>query len=173
MAGAGLTHGGFYAHFASKEALIAEALRSAQGAGAGHLRPIHAEGGAPPSERATLAAMVARYLSPEHRDDTGSGCLVAALGAEARRHSPEARSEIAQRGRLLAQAFLPHLPSGKPGARQARATAIAATLVGGLILARLEPDPAASERVLEACRRFVLQVIADADTAGADRMESD
>jgi TetR/AcrR family transcriptional regulator, transcriptional repressor for nem operon len=168
MAAAGLTHGGFYAHFASKEELIAEALRSVKGAAAGRLRPPEgdpAEADAPAPQ--AVAAMVRRYLSLDHRERPGSGCVVAALGTEAPRHSPAARQELAERARGLAQAFLPYLQerSGQPA--QEQAIGVAATLVGGLILARLEAEPAAAERVLSACRRFVLDAL-NVDDGRAD-----
>ena len=206
MAAAGLTHGGFYAHFASKDELIAEALRSGGGTGADKLRRIAertvAEHGAAehglaesavadrtaaqqsvagqtvagqtvsavtPRSRA-LAAMVNSYLSPAHRARRAQGCAVAALGTEAG-HTPAARRALAERSRGLARTLLPYLPArdgraGKLLAKADLAQAVTACMVGGMILARLEEDPAAADRTLAACRSFILE------TLGAAQEES-
>lgn len=160
MAAAGLTHGGFYAHFASKEELIAEALHSIRGLAAGRLRPPEGDpdAAAEPAPQ-VLAGMIRRYLSQDHRDRPGTGCVVAALGTEGQRHSPAARRELAGRARGLASTFLPYLQgdAGQPTDQQA--IAITATLVGGMILARLEEEPGAAERVLVACQRFVFDAL--------------
>ena len=152
MGKAGLTHGGFYAHFASKEALIAEALGSGSGTSASKLQAVAgraAPGGA-------LKAMVQSYLSPAHRARRARGCIIAALSGEAGRAAPEARSALAARSRGLARTLLPHLPGPPSESREDTARAAAACLIGGLILARLEDDPAESDRLLAACRRFIL-----------------
>jgi TetR/AcrR family transcriptional repressor of nem operon len=160
MAGVGLTHGGFYAHFTSKEELIAEALRSIQGAAAGRLgssKGEPTEASAPSTQ--VVEEMVRRYLSPDHCERPGTGCVVAALGTDAPRHSPAARQELAERARGLARAFLPYLQGGPGRPAEEQAIGVAASLVGGLILARLEAEPAAAERVLVACQRFILDAL--------------
>jgi TetR/AcrR family transcriptional repressor of nem operon len=160
MAGVGLTHGGFYAHFRSKEELISEALRSIQGGAVGRLISSKGEPAEAPSPGTdAVEEMVRRYLSPDHCERPGTGCVVAALGADAPRHSPEARQELAERARGLARAFLPYLQSGPGRPAEEQAIGVAASLVGGLILARLEADPVAAERVLEGCRQFILDVL--------------
>src|SRR5258706_9829311 len=80
MKAAGLTHGGFYGHFKSKDDLIAQTLAHVLAAGA--------EG-----ER-NLASYAAQYLTPDHRDDLAGGCPTAALGAETIRQAPEARAAM-------------------------------------------------------------------------------
>jgi TetR/AcrR family transcriptional regulator, transcriptional repressor for nem operon len=155
MGAAGLTHGGFYAHFGSKEELIAEALRSLRGSGPAKLGAA-AERMAP---RQKLAEMVKRYLSPQHRERPGQGCVVAALGTEAGRHGPAARQALAERSRGLVERFLPCLPQDAGQPREELAIAVAASLVGGMVLARLEPDARAAERILRACRRFILDAL--------------
>ena len=153
MAGAGLTHGGFYAHFDSKEALIAEALGSQDGA----VVRAHVEQ-APPGRK--LEALVRGYLSAAHRARRAQGCVVAALGTEAGRHSPQARRVLAQRSRNLAALVRGALPLRPGQSAEGLAAPVAACLVGGLILARLEDDPAAANRILEQCQDFVLNALA-------------
>lgn len=161
MSAAGLTHGGFYAHFDSKDELIAEALQSGRGGSAEKLRTVAAE--AAPGQ--ALAAMVASYLSTGHRARQAQGCVLAALGPEAGRHTPTARHVLAERSRDLAGAFLPYLHGRSGQAKEDEALAVTACLVGGMILSRLEEDGAAGERVLAACRSFVLNGVG----AGAPR----
>lgn len=150
MAAAGLTHGGFYAHFASKDALIAEVLREGRGTSAAKLRA--AAGRAGPGRG--LAAMVASYLSPDHRAHRERGCIVAALGGEAGRWGAKTRGALAGRAHDLGEALRPYVSGAEASPDVARA--VTACMVGGLILARLEADPAEGEKLLEACQRFIL-----------------
>src|SRR5690606_11485514 len=87
MKEAGLTHGGFYAHFASRDALLVEAVAHAMDRSIVHWRK-NAEA-TPPDAR--MAAIVNAYLTPAHRDDPGYGCAIAALGAEIAREGAKAR----------------------------------------------------------------------------------
>jgi TetR/AcrR family transcriptional repressor of nem operon len=155
MAEAGLTHGGFYAHFASKDDLVAESLREGRGVSAAKLREAALR--APPGEG--LAAAVGAYLSRGHRARRDQGCILAALGPEAGRDSPAARRALAQRSRDLAGALLPYLPDGSEAEREDTARAVTACLVGGLVLSRLEDDGPDGERMLAACRTFILEAI--------------
>jgi TetR/AcrR family transcriptional repressor of nem operon len=158
---AGLTHGGFYAHFASKQALIADAIRSKTGTNASKLATV--------AERAepgkALEEMVRGYLSPAHRTRRGKGCIIAALSGEAGRASPEARKALAERSRGMAKTLQPYLTTrpGELGGETARA--VSACMIGGVILARLEDDPAEADRLLAACQRFILDALA-APSAG-------
>jgi TetR/AcrR family transcriptional repressor of nem operon len=160
MAGVGLTHGGFYAHFTSKEELIAEALRSIQSRVGDRLgSPMGEPTEATVPGTRVIEEMVRRYLSTDHCKRPGAGCVVAALGADAPRHSPETKQELAERAHGLARAFLPYLQGGAGRPAEERAIGVAASLVGGLILARLEAEPAAAERVLAACQRYILDAL--------------
>lgn len=166
MAGVGLTHGGFYAHFSSKDELIVEALRSIQSGFVGRMGPSRGD----PTETDSpglrvVAEMVQRYLSADHCKRPDTGCVVAALGADAPRYSPATQQEVAERARGLAGAFAPYLQGGPGQTADEQAIGVAATLLGGLILARLEGQSAAADRVLAACRRFVLDALeADASS---------
>jgi TetR/AcrR family transcriptional repressor of nem operon len=150
MAGAGLTHGGFYKHFGSRDELIAEA--------AAHT---YAE-----SERAAqqvidgaddpLAAFVDWYLSAKHRDDPGSGCSVVALGNDVPRAGGELRTGYTEQVRR----YLLRLDElfGTDGARRpsAAATAALATLAGAVLVARAVDDSELSDRILRDARAAVI-----------------
>src|SRR5512140_2052428 len=87
MKEAGLTHGGFYAHFASRETLLAEAADRAGAEAVGLSADIAAA--APPGQ--SLQALMRAYLSPQHLEGVEDGCPVAALGSEMHRQAPEVR----------------------------------------------------------------------------------
>jgi TetR/AcrR family transcriptional repressor of nem operon len=152
MAAAGLTHGGFYAHFASKDALIAEACR--QGLAATIDTLDFRARGAPPGDG--LRTLVRTYLSRSHRDDPARGCIMASLAGELARGPAAARHAVGgELGRLVAL-IARELPGGDAATRARRALAIAASLVGAIALARTVDDPAVSDQILEAARGFVL-----------------
>jgi TetR/AcrR family transcriptional regulator, transcriptional repressor for nem operon len=154
MKSAGLTHGGFYGHFASKEDLMAQACARAQEASLAALQQVAERGG-----KKGLAAVASAYLSPAHRDQPGDGCVLAALGAEAARQGSSVRSAFT-RGVRTALEMLTRLSPGKSArARRKRALATYASMIGALVLARAVDDPELSEEVLKS----VLASIADAD----------
>lgn len=137
MKAAGLTHGGFYGHFRSKDDLIAQAM--------GHvLGQTQVEG--------SLTDYFRTYLSAAHRDHPARGCAVSALGAEAGRQTAETRAVMTENlARQIAR-----LTQTAPGAdeeeRRRAATGAWATLVGAIILARCVDDPELSDRVLSDAR---------------------
>jgi TetR/AcrR family transcriptional repressor of nem operon len=90
MKEAGLTHGGFYAHFASKDVLVAEVLRLASE----RLGSLIAEAAAAAPEGEKLMAVAARYLTSRHREHPENGCSIATLGAEIGRESGAARQQV-------------------------------------------------------------------------------
>src|SRR5262245_58483991 len=91
MSRAGLTHGGFYAHFASKEELLAEALRHASG----QTTRAFVRGAAAAPEADRLSAVIDMYLSPSHLAHPERGCVVATLGPEAARTGGKVRRSLA------------------------------------------------------------------------------
>ena len=143
MKEAGLTHGGFYAHFASREAMLAEA---ADRAGADTVATLgRVAAAAPPDEG--LQALLRAYLSESHLQRTETGCPVAALGSEMPRQSPEVRHAATRRIKELIDLVARQSPDwGQPGAHE-RALATVATMVGGVLLARAVDDPRLSEAV--------------------------
>jgi TetR/AcrR family transcriptional regulator, transcriptional repressor for nem operon len=141
MSDAGLTNGAFYPHFQSKTELVRESLASALDDQSQRLQDAFAAGG--------LEAVLAAYLSAEHRDNPGSGCVSAALLPELARQPPETRSLLASRLLAMAQQMAASLP---PQTQDPEGVALAlyATLIGTLQLARATQGTALSDRILAA-----------------------
>ena len=152
MKDAGLTHGGFYAHFDSREALVIEAFAHAMDRSTDRWRKL-AEQTAPEQR---LAAIVDSYLTPIHRDDPGHGCAIPTLGAEIARESPRTRkafsAKLEQMIDMLAEQ-IPDIP--RKGARK-QAMAAIATMMGTLVLARVAGNGEFSDEILGAGRDTVL-----------------
>ena len=151
MKEAGLTHGGFYAHFPSRDALLAEALERA--GRDGQERMARALAAPRTGGRSALRALVEGYLSESHLRSTESGCPVAALASEMPRQPLAVRKAAAQRVRGLVTLVEGALPAGAP---KDSAFAIASQLVGALQLARALGDNAEGKALLAAVRRSVL-----------------
>jgi AcrR family transcriptional regulator len=151
MKEAGLTHGGFYAHFASREALLAEALDHA-GTQSGARTREHMQARTAAGESA-FSALVNEYLSGRHMEELELGCPVAAVSSDMQRAEEALRDVARRRVRELATAVERTLPQGvAPGS----AWAVAGSLVGAIQLARvLGPDGGGNE-VLQACREALL-----------------
>lgn len=146
MKEAGLTHGGFYAHFPSREAMLAEA---ADRAGAESVAlSTHIAATAPPNE--ALQCMVRAYLSKEHLENAEMGCPVAALGSEMPRQAPEVRKAATRRIKEMIDVIARQSTDwGQPSAHQ-QALVTAATMVGTMVMARAVDDPKLSDALLEA-----------------------
>lgn len=142
MADAGLTHGGFYAHFADKADLADAAFRHAMG----RTRSTWFAGLANARGGELLKWLAGRYLSPAHRDDRAGGCGFAALAGDAARHDGGLESAFSDELR----ATLARLEDG--GVDEGTALAFMALSIGGLNMARAVDDPLLSERILRACR---------------------
>jgi TetR/AcrR family transcriptional repressor of nem operon len=159
MRRAGLTHGGFYAHFRNKNELVAEACATGFERGQENLARIAAR----PTRRERVRALVGSYLSTHHRDNRAGGCLVAALGFEASRPGGRARRGYADALQLhrarLAAALRLHEDASE---NERLTTALLGLLVGALILARSLPDDAASRDVLAQARRTAMDCFAPA-----------
>ncbi|MFZ6733798.1 TetR/AcrR family transcriptional regulator [Undibacterium sp. Ji42W] len=148
MKEAGLTHGGFYSHFASREALLAEA---ADRAGAEAVAVSAQIAAAMPPEQA-LHALVQAYLSKEHFDSIETGCPVSALGSEMPRQAPEVRRAATRHIKEMIDVVARQLPDwGQPGAHE-KALMMVATMVGTMLMARAVDDPRLSESFLAAAR---------------------
>jgi TetR/AcrR family transcriptional regulator, transcriptional repressor for nem operon len=150
MEAAGLTHGGFYKHFGSRDDLIAEATENALADSDRHVHELtdHAQD--------PLAAFVDWYLSAEHRDDPGSGCAVAALGDDVRRGDERLRSAYRQQ----LQRYLEHVERFLGGGEEARQRAILAVsaLAGAIVLSRAVDDQALSDEILSAVSKGISEL---------------
>lgn len=145
MADAGLTHGGFYAHFASRTALVAEAVGAAFQQTVTRLK--QAAGQAKPDQG--LAALIGTYLHVSHLTHPEQGCAAAALAPEIARHDDAVRSHFADALNPTLTLLAEQLPEGgDPGARMARARLIFANMMGTLQLARTLTDPREVEGLL-------------------------
>jgi len=152
MAEAGLTHGAFYAHFPSKEALLAEALAGGFRQTAELLET--AAAGAPPEHR--FAAIVDTYLSLAHRNEPATGCVLAALGGEIARREPTEKVALQPYLDRLVGVLAGCVPAAAKISSEDRALAVMAAMVGAMVMARVAPDDASAVRIMRAVRGLVL-----------------
>jgi TetR/AcrR family transcriptional repressor of nem operon len=152
MKDAGLTHGGFYAHFDSREALVVEAFAYAMDRSTERWRKLAEQ--TPPDKR--LSAIVDGYLTPVHRDDPGHGCAVPALGAEIARESPKTRKAFAAKLEQMVDMIAVQIPDVPRKSARKQAMAALATMMGTLVLARVAGNGEFSEEFLSAGRDSVL-----------------
>jgi TetR/AcrR family transcriptional regulator, transcriptional repressor for nem operon len=146
MKDAGLTHGGFYAHFDSREAMLAKA---ADRAGAESVATLERIAAAAPPEKG-LQALTRAYLSKEHLEGPDSGCPMAALGSEMPRQAPEVRRAATRRIKEAVDLVARQLPQwGKPAAHE-QALATLSMMVGAMVLARAVDDPKLSDAIRSA-----------------------
>lgn len=153
MKEAGLTHGGFYAHFDSREALVIEAFIYAMDRSMDHWRKITGE--VAPEKR--LALIVEAYLSALHRDNPGHGCSIPALGAEIARESPKTRKAFAGKLDEMIEMMAGNIPDLPRKAARKQAIATLATMAGTMLLARIAGASDLSDEVLKAGRDNVLE----------------
>lgn len=146
MKAAGLTHGGFYAHFESREAMLAEA---ADRAGRESVELMERIAAVTPPDQA-LQRMAQAYLSKEHLESIETGCATAALGSEMPRQVPAVRRAATRRIKEMIDLVSRQMPDwGQPSAHE-RALATVSVMVGALILARAVDDPRLSDALREA-----------------------
>ena len=151
MKEAGLTHGGFYAHFASRNALLVEALERAGQDGVAHMRRRMAERQA--QGVSEFRALVEAYLSEAHLSGAEHGCPVAALCSEMPRQAPEVREASAQRVQGMVSLVKRALPANTPAST---AMVVASTMVGALQMARALGDNAQGKALLKANRQSLI-----------------
>jgi TetR/AcrR family transcriptional repressor of nem operon len=157
MNAAGLTHGGFYGHFSSKDDLVAATVAHALAADT-------AGGG-------SLKAYLEAYLSPRHRDNAANGCPTAGLAADIRHQTPAARLAMTQGLRSQVERVGLALPQADPAEKRRAAIGIWAAMVGAVILSRAVDDPAFSEEILQQTRAWIDAGLGEipASLHGADR----
>lgn len=144
MKSLGLTHGGFYAHFESKDALIEEAVDAAFDHTLNELKA-YAEGAAGDQ----LERLVGTYLSSVHRDDPGMGCFAAAVAGELGRQSTGVRLKVV--GRLNEFLTLLNEAARKDGC-SVNSEALLSMMVGAIVLSRISQDLKSSESFLDAAK---------------------
>ncbi|HEV7878440.1 TetR/AcrR family transcriptional regulator [Bradyrhizobium sp.] len=165
MKDAGLTHGGFYAHFDSREALLIEAFAYAMDRSTDRWRKLAEQ--TSPDKR--LATIVDSYLTPTHRDDLGHGCTIPALSAEIARESPKTRKAFAVKLEQMVDILAEQIPDVPRKAARKQAMASLATMMGTLVLARVAGGGEFSDDILGAGREAVLDRVAAAK-AGAKKV---
>lgn len=146
MKDAGLTHGAFYAHFASREAMLAEAADRA-GAESNAVAEAVVAATAPDQ---SLQALMQVYLSKEHLQSIETGCPISALGSEMPRQSPEVRRAATRRIKEMIDLVARQMPDWGQSSAHERALVTVATMVGTLILARAVDDAALSDALRSA-----------------------
>ena len=144
MREAGLTHGGFYRHFDSRDDLVAEAVEAALAHGSRR-----AEAAAQLGGPEALAMVIDAYLSPLHRDKPETGCAVAALPTDIARSSQRARAAYTAQVRRYLDLYAELTPGDDPD----DPPLILAALVGAIALARAVDDPSLSDEILERVAR--------------------
>lgn len=145
MQEAGLTHGGFYRHFGSRDDLVAEALEEALAQGRASTAAAAAAG-------ADYAAIVTDYVSAKHRDGPATGCAVASLASEAGRLKDGSRAALTRHIESSVETFLALLRAQNPAATRADALLAISAMAGAVALARGVSDPALSDEILQGVR---------------------
>lgn len=140
MKAAGLTHGGFYGHFRSKDDLVAQTIAHA------------VAGQSTPDD---INVWIDTYLSVPHRDHPDLGCPMAALAGLMRQQSPEARASMALALATQIATLTNAMPGADPAERRRAAIGSWSTMVGALILARSIDDPALSGELLSEARAWI------------------
>jgi TetR/AcrR family transcriptional repressor of nem operon len=153
MRDAGLTHGGFYKHFESKDALLAASLSEAFREIAD--RFARAAEKSPP--RKAWKSIVKAYLSPEHCDHPELGCPLAALSPDLARAEGAMKGQIVEAMTQYRDRLLPFMPGRRKADRERAFLAMISTMLGAVALARVLPDRAARAKVLKTARDFLLE----------------
>ena len=151
MKDAGLTHGGFYAHFESREALVIEAFSQTMDASIRSWRDSVKD--VPPDER--LAQLVGNYLTARHRDTPARGCAVPTLGPDVVRESPKTRRAFAGKVEEMIDGIAAFLPDVSPEEAKRQAIVALSTMIGTLLLSRVAGTGQLSDDILKTGRETV------------------
>jgi TetR/AcrR family transcriptional repressor of nem operon len=157
MKDVGLTHRGFYRHFESKEDLYVDAITRGFQQAADKM--LAAAGRAPQGEQ--LRAIIERYLSMEHLEDPGSGCVLSTLAAEIGRQRPEVRARINAAMKSYRERLLPFHPGSDDAEKRRQFIVLFPAMAGVLMTARPMTDSAARKEILSVARRFYISAFAD------------
>jgi TetR/AcrR family transcriptional regulator, transcriptional repressor for nem operon len=152
MKEAGLTHGGFYAHFDSRDALVIEAVTDAMDRSTEKWRKLTEE--TTPDKR--LSKIVNNYLGPDHRDNPGHGCAVPTLAAEIARESAKTRRVFSGRMEQMIDMLADQYRGLPRKAARKQAMAALATMMGSVVMARVTGNGELSDEILKSGRDAVL-----------------
>ncbi|SDR05031.1 TetR/AcrR family transcriptional regulator [Pseudoxanthomonas sp. CF125] len=153
MKAAGLTHGGFYAHFPSRDAMLAEAADRAGSEAVVLMERVAAT--VPPQQ--ALQAMMQAYLSEDHVKSIETGCATAALGSEMPRQAPEVRRAATRRIKEMIDLVARHSNDWGQSEAHEQALVAVSTMVGALVLARAVDDARLSDALREAALNHFTQ----------------
>lgn len=151
MAAAGLTHGGFYKHFESKDQVIEESVATAI---ASMVEAMERTASASPGKRG-LRSVLDEYLSAEHRDDAAGGCPFVALGSEMARSSENVRMATTAGLLKVVEFIAGRLDGMPPAAARKEALLILSTIVGAVTLSRIVTDRELSASILKEARKHL------------------
>jgi len=154
MKEAGLTHGAFYSHFASREAMLAEAAAKACAESAAATAEV-AVGASPGT---ALKAMLAAYLSREHVEQLEAGCPLAALGSETCRQAPDVRRVATRHIKAMIDLLARQSPDWGQRSAHERALVVLSTMVGAVMLARAVDEPSLSDSLREAALKHLTSI---------------
>jgi TetR/AcrR family transcriptional repressor of nem operon len=152
MRDAGLTHGGFYKHFGSKDELLMESVCEAFREMSDRLAQVGEESVRGPAWKAIVRA----YLSMEHCDHAECGCPLAAMGPELTRADKAMKARIFGELVKYKDRMLPFMPGRRAADRESAFFSIFSTMIGAIEIARMLPEPAMREKVLASAREFLL-----------------
>jgi TetR/AcrR family transcriptional repressor of nem operon len=153
MRDAGLTHGGFYRHFGSKDQLVMESLREAFQ----EMADVLAHAARKTQPKTAWKAIVKAYLSPEHCDHAECGCPLAALGTELARADKAMKAQILVEMEKYKRRMHPFMPGRRAADKERAFMVIISAMLGAVAIARILPDQAARARVLASTRDFLLR----------------
>jgi len=153
MHDAGLTHGGFYKHFTSKDELLLESLSE----GFEQIADSLVQAAQRSQPGTAWKTIVKAYLSPEHCDHAEAGCPLAALAPELARVDKPMKPRVVQQLTSYKNRILPFMPGRRAADKERAFIAIFSTMLGAIGIARILPDPRARARVLATARRFLLR----------------
>jgi TetR/AcrR family transcriptional repressor of nem operon len=149
MSAAGLTHGGFYRHFDSKDQLVAEACA------AGMEAEVGGAAACPDFGKGGLKEMAASYLSTIHRDNPGEGCLLAGLGSELARSGDKTRAAASAGVLKLAEIIAAEYSQTKPESAKGQALVALSAMIGAITLSRIVTDPKVSAAILDYTKKYL------------------
>jgi TetR/AcrR family transcriptional repressor of nem operon len=153
MRDSGLTHGGFYKHFGSKDELLMESLSVAFQEIADRL----AQAGEQARPEVAWKAIVKTYLSPEYCDHVEYGCPLPALGPELARADKSMKPQIFEELKKYKSRMVPFMPGQRTADKERAFFSIFSTMIGAIEIARMLPEPAMREKVLASAREFLLR----------------